>query len=240
MCACVIALTGGRALADDWNVYLTVDNQFDVYYGTSMTTTFAAGGGSNWMVEYNFSATGRPTTDYLYVATSSDHSGAQGFIGTFHNTTLNATLSTGTTGWQVFPAGQHLPQLFGMPGSWPASQMPTQTQVDAAIAYATANSLWVAPSTAPGYDNDPSTPIAPYSFIWPTALPNIQTSAQWIWYDSGKDTSVSSVLPIPLRGFNHDEFLVFRVPGAVPEPVTAVLLGVGAVLFGRRRVSVRV
>ncbi len=239
VCVCTLALAGGKALADNWNVYLTVDNQFDVYYGTSMTTTFAAGGGTNWMVEYNFTATGRPTTDYLYVATSSDYSGAQGFIGTFHNTTLSATLSTGTKGWQVFPAGKYLQQIFGMSGAWPVSQMPTQSEVDAAIAYATTNNLWVAPTTAPGYDNDPSTPISPYTFIWPTPLPNIQTSAQWIWYDSGNDTSLSPAVPAPLRGFNHDEFLVFRVPGAVPEPVSAVLLGVGAVLLGRRRGSVR-
>lgn len=227
-----------RAYADNWTAYLTVDNQFDVYYGTPLTTNFYAGGGNNWGVEYSFTATGRPSTDYLYVATASDHSVAQGFIGTFNNTTLNTSLNTGTTGWQVFPAGQYLQQILGMNPPWPASLMPTQTQVDAAIFYATTNNLWVAPTTAAGYDNDPSTPFAPYTFIWPTSLPNVQQSADWIWYDSGKDTSPPSFMPKPFLGFNHDEFLIFRVPGLAPEPSAALLLAAGgaAALNRRRRV----
>lgn len=227
----------GLAHADNWVAYLTVDNAFDVYYGTPMTTNFFAGGGVNWAVEYTFTATGRPSTDYLYVATASDYSVAQGFIGTFNNTTLNTALSTGTTGWQVFPAGAYLQQIFGTPGAWPVSTMPTQSQVDAAIAYATTNNLWVAPTTASGYDNDPSTPITPYSFIWPTSLPNVQTSADWIWHDSGKDTLPSSFMPVPFRGFNHDEFLVFRVPGIAPEPGTVALLALGGLAAVRRRRS---
>jgi hypothetical protein len=115
--------------------------------------------------------------------------------------------------------------------------MPTQTEVDTAIAYATANNLWVAPTTSPGYDNDPSTPIAPYTFIWPTSLPNVATSANWIWYDSGNHTYAGNFIPVPLRGFNHDEFLIFRVAGAVPEPATASMLALGGcvVLLRRRR-----
>jgi hypothetical protein len=232
--ALMVLITATAAHADDWDVYLTVDNQFDVYYGTSMTTNFHAGYGNNWATEYNYTALGRPSTDYLYVATASDYSVAQGFIGTFHNTTLNATISTGSSVWEVFPAGQHLQQLFGMPGAWPANTMPTQAQVDAAIAYATTNSLWVAPTTVPGYDNDPSTPIAPYTFIWPVSLPNVETSAQWIWYDSGRDSGTAA-RPAPFNGFNHDEFLVFRVPGIVPEPASIALLALGAVPLLRRR-----
>lgn len=236
MCGAASLMTAAASYADNWTVHLTVDNQFDVYYGTPMTTNFYAGGGNNWTTQYTFNATGRPTTDYLYVSTSSDYGGAQGFIGTFKNTTLNTKLDTNTTGWQVFPAGKYLQQIFGMGGAWPVSTMPTQTQVNAAIAYATINNLWVAPSTAAGYDNDPGTPIAPYTFIWGTPLPNVTPSAQWIWYDSGRSQSIPSFMPTPFLGFNHDEFLVFRVPGIAPEPASAGLLAIGgAVLLRRKR-----
>ncbi len=233
--AAVLSGMAGAARADDWDIHLTVDNQFDVYYGTPMTTTFYAGGGNNWMVEYNFTALGRPSTDYLYVATASDHGVAQGFIATFKNTTLNTKLNTDIVGWQVFPAGQYLQPLFGMTGPWPASLMPTQAQVDAAIAYATTNNLWVAPTTASGYDNDPTTPLTPYSWIWSTSLPNVDKSAQWIWYDSGRSPGFPGYIPAPFAGFNHDEFLVFRVPGIAPEPTSMALLGIGGAALMRLR-----
>ncbi len=234
----IVAGAAGVAHADNWDIHLTVDNQFDVYYGTPFATNYFAGGGNNWTVEYSFTALGRPSTDYLYVATASDFSAAQGFIATFKNTTLNTKLNTSTVGWQVFPAGKYLQPLFGISGPWPASTMPTQAQVDAAINYATTNNLWVAPSTAPGYDNDPSTPLTPYTWIWPTSLPNVDKSAEWIWYDSGRSPGWPSFLPAPFAGFNHDEFLVFRVPGVAPEPTSVALLALGGIGLLRRRTVV--
>ncbi|MBI4578310.1 MAG: PEP-CTERM sorting domain-containing protein [Planctomycetes bacterium] len=234
MCGITAALAGGIAQADNWDAWLTVDNQFDVYFGTPLATNFYAGGGTNWAVSYNFTATGRPPTDYLYVATASDFSVAQGFIGIFTNTTTSTSIVTGSSVWEVFPAGAYLQQIFGMSGSWPYLTMPTQTQVDAAIAYATLNNLWVAPSTAPGYDNDPPTPTTPYFYPWGSlVLPNIPSNAQWIWYDSGGSTP--GPYAVPINGFNHDEFLVFRVPGIAPEPASAALLALGGLAMLRRR-----
>jgi hypothetical protein len=215
----------GAALADDWNMYLTVDNQFDVYYGNSTATNYFAGGGSNWSTTYNFTALGRSPTDFTYVATASDQWVAQGFIGVFTNTTLGATIETNTVIWEVFPAGAFAATNPYSPGAWPASLMPTQTQVDTAINYATTNNLWVAPSTAPGYTNG----AAP----WGTR-PNIPAYANWIWYDSHKDPGGGGI-PVPFDGFNHDEFLVFRVAGIAPEPVSAVLLALGGLLVRRKR-----
>lgn len=228
-----VLMLSAAAQADNWSMYMTVDNQFDVYFGTPTTTNYYAGGGNSWPTQYNFTATGRAPTDYLYVATASDHSVAQGFVGIFHNTTTSQSIATGSVVWEVFPAGAYAATNPYYPNPWPASLMPTQTQVDAAIGYATANNLWLAPTSAPGYDLDPSTPTSPYAYVWGYGYPNIPQSAQWIWYESGKVPS--GLLPSPLNGGNHDEFLVFRVAGMVPEPASLGLLSVGGLVALRRR-----
>ena len=230
-----IATTAGLVQADDWDIYITVDNQYDVYFGTPTTTNFLAGGDTTWTTVEYYQALGRLPTDYLYVATASDYSTAQGFLGTFTNTTTNATISTGDTIWEVFPAGAYSATNPYGPGLWPVSLMPTQGEVDTAIAYATANNLWVAPTVSPGYDNDNTTPIAPYTWEWGWYFGSIQTSASWIWYDSGNDPYAGTFAPPPLIGFNHDEFLVFRVAGAVPEPATVILFIAGGLALCARR-----
>ncbi len=229
MIAVALATTNSSA-QEEWDMNGTVDNEFDIYFGTPTTTNFVAGGGNDWTTEYFYQALGRLSTDYLYVATASDHNVLQGFIGTFTNTTTNATISTGNAAWEVFPAGAYAATNPFWPNPWPASQMPTQTQVDTAIAFAETNGLWVTPTGAPGYDNDLSTPIAPFTIEWGSTYPNVQSTASWIWYDSGNDPGIPGFRPAPLNGFNHDEFLVFRIAGAaVPEPSTIVLAVLGLI-----------
>lgn len=213
------------ASLEDWEMYLTVDNMFDVYFGSpTHTTGQVVGRGDNWRKEYYYEAKNRLATDYMYVATASDHLVAQGFLGTFTNLTLGKTTDTGDAVWQVFPAGAYKetnPDHW--PNPWPPSTMPTQAEVDRAIAYATANDLWVTPVSPPGYDNDPTTSIAPATSEWRThcnpvcTYDHIPTTARWIWHDSGRGGSTSWANP--LAQFNHDEFLVFRVAGAVEEVV---------------------
>jgi len=201
---------------EDWDIYITVDNQFDVYFGTPTATTGAVvGGGTDWPTEYHYTAIGRLPTDYLYVATASDQYVAQGFIGTFSNVTLGKTTNTGDDVWEVFPAGAHEETNPYWPSPWPTSLMPTQAQVDTAILFAQTHGLWVTPVGAPGYDNDPATPTAPYTYPWGSAsYAHIPADADWIWHQSA--TVYSGARPSPLEGYNHDEFLVFRVAGAIP------------------------
>ncbi len=212
----VLLLVSGQAVwADDWTIHITVDNQYDVYFGDAVSTDYFAGGDGDWHSTETWIALNRDPNDFLYVATSSDYSIAQGFLAEFINTTQNVTILTGSSVWEVFPAGAYLQQINpSWPATWPASLMPTQAEVDQAIAFATSNNLWVTPVTAPGYSNGAS-PLP-----WGTRS-GISPAAQWIWHDSGK--SFSGLYPVPFAGFNHDEFLVFRVPN-VPEPTTAALV----------------
>ncbi|MCC6428634.1 MAG: LamG domain-containing protein, partial [Phycisphaerales bacterium] len=181
---------------------LTVDNQFDAYFGTAMATTFFAGTSANWKIPVKLTALNRAPTDFVYVATASDQSVAQGFLGTFTNTTTGKTFDTGDSAWEVFPAGAHLQALFNMNGPWPAGVMPTQAQVDAAIAYATGNGLWQATDGFPNWDNRVLGNIT----IW-GHLAAVPATAKWIWHNTGSAN--------PLRpGANHDEFLIFRIAGA--------------------------
>lgn len=218
---------GASYAQHNWQMAITVDNQYDVYFGDAfLTTPTFVGGDANWFDTETWSITGVSPSAYLYVATASDHGVAQGFIGTFTNLTTSTTFVTSddaSSPWEVFPAGQYLTQLNAIDGSipatvWPASVQPTTSQVQTAVAYATTNNLWINPTSVPGYNNGSSP--AP----WGTR-PGIPAAAEWIWHDTGVGTSTP--YPAPFDGFNHDEFLVFRVPGVIPEPATMLLALVG-------------
>lgn len=210
----LIGLSVPAVLADNWTIHMTVDNQYDAYFGGPTATSLVVGGDTDWTTTETYNVTGAGPTDYLYVSTASDHSVAQGFLGEFINTTQGATILTGSGFWEVFPAGRYLKMIdASWPSVWPASVMPTQSEVDQAIAYATANSLWETPDSAPGYVNN----LSPLP--WGTRS-GIAGQARWIWHDSGLQASPSPY-PAPFDGFNHNEFLVFRVPN-VPEPSVAM------------------
>lgn len=223
----LIAGASTTALADDWTINMTVDNQYDVYFGDSLTTSLVVGGDTDWTTTETWNVTGAGASDFLYVSTASDHAVAQGFLGEFTNTTQNVTIETGSPAWEVFPAGKYLQLIDATwPATWPASVMPTQSEVDAAISYATTNNLWIAPDTAPGYTNAAS-PLP-----WGTRS-GISGTAEWIWHDSGNQ-AVGSPYPVPFDGFDHEEFLVFRVPNT-PEPATMSLFAVAGLIGLRRR-----
>lgn len=215
------SLATTSAMANDWSMSLTCDNQFNLYFGTPTATNYHAGGGNNWNVTYNFNATGRANSDYIYIATASDQNVAQGLIGEFTNTTLNRTTLTGDSEWEVFPAGRYLTEL-GFSAPWPASVLPTNAQVDAAIAYAEANGLWLSTSTTPGNNHNGASP-------WGTR-PGISQDAKWIWH-----AAAGGPADVLRGGYNHEEFLVFRLAGAVPTPGALALLGLAAIPASRRK-----
>lgn len=210
---------------------MTVDNYYDTYFGDSMMSvpTFVGGDG-DWTTTETWSVLGVSPTDYLYVATASDHFVAQGFLGQFTNLTTGnsfVTSAASSSVWEVFPAGQYLVALNAIDGSipatsWPSSTPPTVSQVQTAVAYAETNGLWVLPDSAAGYTNG----VLPWG-----VRPAIPLSAEWIWHAGGSGP-FDGTYPSPFGGGNHNEFLVFRVAGAaVPEPSGIVLGLAGALLL---------
>jgi len=219
----VVASAALPALADNWTIRMTVDNQYDAYTGTPTAATTLVGGDNNWPTLETYNVTGVNSTDFWYVTTSSDRAVAQGFLASFTNTTLGNTILTGSVAWEVFRAGDHLLPIFGTPnGSWPTNLQPTMAQTSAAIAYATANSLWTATASSPGYTNPG---VGPWG-----AFPLIPSAAQWVWAPATGGGN-------PLQpGANHGEFLIFRIEGqAIPTPAAAALLGLGGLMAARRR-----
>ncbi|MBN2715714.1 MAG: hypothetical protein JXX14_07645 [Deltaproteobacteria bacterium] len=205
-------------VGEDWEMILTADNYFEVYFGTPLKTEGElVGYGDDWKDEFFFTAEDKRPTDHLYVVTASDHFVAQGFIGVFKNISRNKLVTTGDDVWQVFGAGAYEETNPYWPDPWPANVMPTQEQVDEAITYAHTNGLWATPFSESSYDNDPNTDPTTdgvwTSNPWTADYPNIPDDAMWIWHDSGnvKDGS----LPGPFSGGNHDEFLIFRVAGKI-------------------------
>jgi MYXO-CTERM domain-containing protein len=245
---------------EDWLMYLAVDDQFDLYFGSPTQTEGARVlRGTQWNRVYTCAdapagaCNGHKHSDYLYIATASNWSGAQGFLGYFRNTTLDERTTTGDDVWEVFPAGAYCETnplwTCGQPkpAHWTTNpgDLPTQAQVDAAIAFAGENDLWVTP-----FKHIPTNP-QPYCWInedfadtgcsaywgynpWsvPAPYPGIPghpdmdpggpdydqlapTMAHWIWHDSERNPTTNA--PGAFRGFDHDEFLIFRVAGAITQ-----------------------
>ncbi len=146
----MVLLSGGWSLAkaanENWDIYLTIDNFGTVYYGTSTQTVGGPVGISNWWPTEDHFVTTQPSNAYLYVATGSDHSVAQGFVGRFTNTTLGKTAWTGDPAWEVFPAGKYASDLgydldpatpttpfayvwgYVFPNIWQPSDLPNEAQ----------------------------------------------------------------------------------------------------------------
>lgn len=210
--AALVACTGS-AIAGPVNVSITADNHYSIYSraGSDFTHIGAnepgpdgAPGTYNWSQAetWNFDAEG-----YLYIASWSDNSVAQGLLAEI--TTLTETILSGDPRWEVMSTGLDL-------GDWDAA--PTPGDIAAWVFDADANGLWETPHV--GGTNG----IEPWSTI-----AGISVDARWMWRGS---QSVAD----PLQGgADHGELLIFRIPVSVPAPGPLALAGLGGLMLARRR-----
>jgi len=201
-------------------VNITIDNSYALFYGNQTAATNFVGSDFNWPTTetYNFNL---PSNQYLYVVTASDLSVAQGFLGQFENLDTGYKFYSSDPQWTVMATG--LGSAAPYSGSATDLALLTQEILDANGGGNPSNG-WVAPTAGPVNG------AAPWGL-----RPNIDVAANWVWYSSNGDLDPTT------PGFNHDEWLVFRIPVAatpVPEPSMLGLLAIGTVGFGfmmRRR-----
>ncbi|HCS64475.1 MAG TPA: hypothetical protein DIW64_10575 [Cellvibrio sp.] len=198
-----------QANAIPFEVDITVDNSYALYYGTETQATNFVGSDGNWQntESYQFDL---PADNFIYVVTQSDLSVAQGFLAQFTNLTNNSRFYSHDSQWQVTATGRY---GFAPYGNAASDFAELTSQLLLANAGNNPSGGWVA--TTAGDENG----AGPWY-----SRPEIDAAARWSWYSSNGDTNPTS------PGFNHDEYLIFRISvnaQEVPEPSGLLLMGLG-------------
>ena len=175
------------------------DNSFVIYTGdaTGNTLTFRGGGAFPSVVPFDFT-TSDPA---IYLIAWSDNQVHQGLL---HDLTLNGVPHwSDNASWLVFATGHDFN------GNYPSVQ-PSVADIGNQIAVANQGGLWQ-PITVGGPNNG----TFPPSNSWQEADP-IPPATCWAWFNSGRESGTEA----PFRpGYDHGEYLIFRLLADLPSPV---------------------
>lgn len=181
----------------DVSVKIWADDKTDVYVGNCKEITSELMGTQSHphpsSFEFRFDGT---CCDYLYFVCWSNDEGQNAFLAELQGDNF---VFSGSLDWEVFATGKNKFWNNGQGDSVSIAEINHELE-------RACTKGWKTPYNDGPLNTDDNN-VLPYQS-------DIKNNAKFIWHNSGKDISIPrpSDPPVPFRGFNHDEFLIFRVP----------------------------